>query len=172
MKLFALAVPPTPPSSTSQSFTVQPTALTSTGSLTGVSPIPGGRAIFARSSLTSPNEVYVLSGLGAIEKDLLAGNEVQVNATTLTRLTSFSASGLQGKSLSPGQDFWFQGTAEGQDTHGYVLTPPGFERGDKGKWPAVMLIHGGPESAWFDQWSTGWNPNGMGLLWWGRIGPS
>jgi len=126
--------------------------------------MPGGRTIFARSSLTSPNEVYVLSGLDVVEQDLLAGIEVKVNGTTLARITSFSAEGLQGKSLSPGKDFWFKGTAEGQDTHGYVLTPPGFKRGAKGKWPAVMLIHGGPESAWYDQWSTRWNPNGMLLI--------
>ncbi|OAX40936.1 alpha/beta-hydrolase [Rhizopogon vinicolor AM-OR11-026] len=157
VKLFALAVPPTPPSSTA--LTTRPTALTSTGSLSGVKPISGGRIVFARSSLTSPNEAYMLSGLDAVERDLVAGTDVQENATTLTRLTSFSSPGLQGKSLSPGEDFWFKGTAEGQDMHGYVLTPPGFERGSKGKWPAVMLIHGGPESAWFDQWSTRWNPN-------------
>ena len=106
----------------------------------------------------------MLSGLDAVERDLIAGTEVQVNGTTLTRITSFSAAGLQGKSLSPGKDFWFKGTAEGQDTHGFVLTPPGFERGVEKKWPAVMLIHGGPESAWNDQWSTRWNPNGTLVL--------
>lgn len=156
-KIFALAVPPTPPSNTT--YTIQPTALTSSGSISGFTPIPGGRATLARSSLTSPNEVYELSGLDAAEQDLVAGRKADVKATTLTRLTSFSSAGLLGKDLSPGRDFWFKGTAEGQDTHGYIITPPGFERGVNGKWPAVMLIHGGPESAWFDQWSTRWNPN-------------
>jgi hypothetical protein len=47
-----------------------------------------------------------------------------------------------------------------------VITPPGFERGVNGKWPAVMLIHGGPESAWYDQWSTRWNPNGTQFPCW------
>jgi dipeptidyl aminopeptidase/acylaminoacyl peptidase len=103
--------------------------------------------------------VYELSGLEAAERDILAGRTADVKVT-LTRLTSFSSAGLQGKDLSPGKDFWFKGTAEEQDTHGYVITPPGFERGVNGKWPAVLLIHGGPESAWFDQWSTRWNPNG------------
>ncbi|KAG2147486.1 Alpha/Beta hydrolase protein [Suillus bovinus] len=157
IKVFALAVPPTPPSNATQ--TTQPTALTSSGSISGFTPIPGGRATFALSSLTSPNEVYELSGLDAVEQNLLAGMNADVKAMTLTRLTSFSSAGLQGKDLSPGKDFWFKGTAEEQDTHGYVITPPGFERGINGKWPAVMLIHGGPESAWFDQWSTRWNPN-------------
>ncbi|KAG2134271.1 alpha beta-hydrolase [Suillus cothurnatus] len=157
IKIFALAVPPTPSSNTTQ--TTQPTALTSSGSISGFTPIPGGRATFALSSLMSPNEVYELSGLDAAEQDLLAGRKVDVKATTLTRLTSFSSVGLQGKDLSPGNDFWFKGTANEQDTHGYVITPPGFERGVNGKWPAVLFIHGGPQSAWFDQWSTLWNPN-------------
>ncbi|KAG1872451.1 alpha beta-hydrolase [Suillus subalutaceus] len=157
IKVFVLAVPPTPPSNTTQ--TTQPTALTSSGSISGFTPIPGGRATFALSSLTSPNEVYKLSGLDAAERDLLAGRKADVKATTVTRLTSFSSAGLQGKDLSPGKDFWFKGTAEEQDIHGYVITPPGFERGVNGKWPAVMLIHGGPEWACFDQWWTFWNPN-------------
>ncbi|KAG1857864.1 Alpha/Beta hydrolase protein, partial [Suillus tomentosus] len=146
--IFTLAVPLTPPSNAAQ--TTQPTALTSSGSISGFTPIPGGRATFALSSLTSPNELYELSGLDAVERDLLAGTNADVKATMLTRLTSFSSTGLQGKDLFPGKDIW---------THGYVITPPGFERGVNGKWPAVMLIHGGPESAWFDQWSTRWNPN-------------
>jgi dipeptidyl aminopeptidase/acylaminoacyl peptidase len=157
IKIFALAVPPTPSSNTTQ--TSQPTALTSSGSISGFTPILGGRATFALSSLMSPNEVYELSGLDTAEQDILSGRKVDVKATALTRLTSFSSVGLQGKDLSPGNDFWFKGTANEQDTHGYVITPPGFERGVNGKWPAVLLIHGGPQSAWFDQWSTLWNPN-------------
>jgi dipeptidyl aminopeptidase/acylaminoacyl peptidase len=158
-----MAVPPTPSSNTAQ--TTQPTALTFSGSISGFTPIPGGRATFALSSLTSPNEVYELSGLEATEQDLLAGRNADVKAT-LTRLTSFSSAGLQGKDLSPGKDFWFKGTAEGQDTHGYVITPPGFERGVNGKWPAVMLIHGGPQGAWYDQWQMWCNPNGRQFPCW------
>ncbi|KAG2139739.1 alpha beta-hydrolase [Suillus clintonianus] len=157
IKVFALAIPPTPPSNTT--YTTQPTALTSSGSISGFKPIPGGRATFALSSLTSPNEVYELSGLDVAEENLLAGRKVDVKATTITRLTSFATPGLQGKYLSPGKDFWFKGTAEGQDTHGYVITPPGFQRGVNRKWPAVLSIHGGPQWAWFDEWSTFWNPN-------------
>ncbi|KAG2757920.1 alpha beta-hydrolase [Suillus brevipes Sb2] len=156
IKIFAMAIPPTPPSNATQ--TTQPTALTFSGSISGFTPIPGGRATFALSSLTSPNEVYELSGLEATEQDLLAGRNADAKAT-LKRLTSFSSAGLQGKDLSPGKDFWFKGTAEGQDTHGYVITPPGFKRGVNGKWPAVMLIHGGPQGAWYDQWQIWCNPN-------------
>jgi len=38
----------------------------------------------------------------------------------------------------------------------WVLKPPGFD--PKKKWPVVYLVHGGPQSAWRDAWSTRWNP--------------
>ncbi len=38
----------------------------------------------------------------------------------------------------------------------WVLKPPGFD--PKKKWPLVYLVHGGPQSAWGDDWSYRWNP--------------
>lgn len=43
--------------------------------------------------------------------------------------------------------------------HGWTLKPPGFKKGDEKAWPILLLIHGGPEGAWEDQWSNRWNPN-------------
>ncbi|KAG0699998.1 alpha beta-hydrolase [Suillus ampliporus] len=126
--------------------------------LFALAPISGGKAIFALSSLTSPNEVYELSGLDAAERDLLAGKQADVNGTTLTRLTSFSAAG-RAKISPPGRTSGSKARLRGRTRTAMWYAPPGFERGVNGKWPAVMLIHGGPESARYDQWSTHWNPN-------------
>ncbi len=38
----------------------------------------------------------------------------------------------------------------------FVLKPPGFD--EKKKWPVAYLVHGGPQSAWADNWSYRWNP--------------
>ena len=38
----------------------------------------------------------------------------------------------------------------------WILKPPGFDA--KKKWPLVYLVHGGPQGAWDDNWSTRWNP--------------
>ena len=65
----------------------------------------------------------------------------------------------KGKTLSPGEDFYFDGAEH--RIHGWVVKPPGFKEGEKKKWPVVLLIHGGPQGAWEDQWSTRWNPQGM-----------
>ena len=62
--------------------------------------------------------------------------------------------------MDEGSDFWFEG-AEGKKVHGWTLKPPGFKagEGEEKKWPVLLLIHGGPEGAWEDQWSNRWNPN-------------
>ncbi|KAG8776315.1 hypothetical protein FRC16_004554, partial [Serendipita sp. 398] len=58
----------------------------------------------------------------------------------------------------PGEEIWFAGAQDIQ-VHGFVLKPKGWVEGKKKKYPAVFLIHGGPQGAWEDSWSTRWNPN-------------
>ncbi len=38
----------------------------------------------------------------------------------------------------------------------WILKPPGFDPNKK--WPLAYLVHGGPQSAWNDDWSYRWNP--------------
>ena len=47
-------------------------------------------------------------------------------------------------------------TADGQRLHSFLFTPPNFDPGRR--YPAVVLIHGGPQGAWEDQWHYRWNP--------------
>ncbi len=96
--------------------------------------------------MTSPNEVFVLRGLNETGK------------LVVDKLTKLADSGLHGKSLDSGDDFWFEG-AEGKKVQGWTIKPPGFKSGDKKKWPILLAIHGGPEGAWEDQWSNRWNLN-------------
>ena len=87
------------------------------------------------------------------------------------KLTSFAEPDLKGKELSEGEEFWFKG-ALGKDVQGWALKPKGWKAGEKKKWPAILLIHGGPQGAWEDQWSTRWNPNGELFLLLSFFGPS
>lgn len=59
--------------------------------------------------------------------------------------------------LSPSQvdEIWFRG-AEDHPVHAWVVKPSNFKPGEK--YPLAYLIHGGPQGAWNDQWSTRWNP--------------
>ncbi len=134
IKIFSLPVPPTPDSSTvdpefSEEFR-KPRELTSTGAVTEIQPLSDGRLVFTRSSLTSPNDVFIIRGLNESGKP------------TVDQLTKFSTEGLKGKSLDSGEDFWFEG-AEGKKIHGWAIKPPGFKKGEKKQWPILLAIHGG-----------------------------
>jgi dipeptidyl aminopeptidase/acylaminoacyl peptidase len=56
--------------------------------------------------------------------------------------------------LNPAEDFWFTG-ANGARVQGFVIKPPNFQPGRK--YPTILLIHGGPQGAWLDQWHSRWN---------------
>src|SRR6266542_1821151 len=47
-------------------------------------------------------------------------------------------------------------SADGKKLHAWLIKPPAFDPGRK--YPAVFLIHGGPQGAWNDAWSFRWNP--------------
>ncbi|MBK6685171.1 MAG: S9 family peptidase [Deltaproteobacteria bacterium] len=46
-------------------------------------------------------------------------------------------------------------SSDGVKVPGYLLLPPGLRPGQKV--PLVVLIHGGPQGAWLDAWSSRWN---------------
>ncbi|KAI2629714.1 dipeptidyl peptidase [Hypoxylon sp. NC1633] len=52
-------------------------------------------------------------------------------------------------------EFWFQGAGDYR-CHALVMKPSGFD--PHKKYPLAFLIHGGPQGAWADSWSTRWNP--------------
>lgn len=109
--------------------------------------LPNGRLLFTRASMSSPNDVFVLRGLT---------EDLKANATKIEQLTKFTADALHGKYLIPAEDFYFDGAET--KVHGWIVKPPGFKAGVTKKYPICVMIHGGPESAWEDAWSTRWNP--------------
>jgi dipeptidyl aminopeptidase/acylaminoacyl peptidase len=56
--------------------------------------------------------------------------------------------------LNPAEDFWFTG-ANGARVQGFIVKPPNWQAGKK--YPTILLIHGGPQGAWLDQWHSRWN---------------
>ena len=53
------------------------------------------------------------------------------------------------------EDLWWEG-ADGAKVQGHLIKPPNFDPSKK--YPAIVLIHGGPQGAWSDSWSYRWNP--------------
>ncbi|KAG8808736.1 hypothetical protein FRC19_005695 [Serendipita sp. 401] len=148
IKVFTVSVPPTP---SVQGEELQedpdPVSLTEFHAATGARVLPGGRILYTASSLVSPNNAHLISGLDKPDQPL-----------EFRRVTDFGISELEGKGLDPGEEIWFAGAQDIQ-VHGFVLKPKGWVEGKKKKYPAVFLIHGGPQGAWEDSWSTRWNPN-------------
>ncbi|CAG7853281.1 Dipeptidyl-peptidase 5; AltName: Full=Dipeptidyl-peptidase V; Short=DPP V; Short=DppV; Flags: Precursor [Serendipita indica DSM 11827] len=148
IKVFTVPLPSTPlVSDEAVEDDAIPVALTELHAANGAQSLPGGRILYTSNSLTSPNNAYLVSNLDHPESPL----EIQ-------RLTSFGDEALEGKNLDPGEEFWFTG-AENIRVHGFAIKPKGWEAGKTKKYPAVLLIHGGPQGAWEDSWSTRWNPN-------------
>ncbi|KAI2467739.1 dipeptidyl peptidase [Annulohypoxylon bovei var. microspora] len=70
-----------------------------------------------------------------------------------------SSSSKEGKSfgLTSRQvdEFWYKGAGD-YKVHALVMKPSNFDPNKK--YPLAFLIHGGPQGAWGQSWSTRWNP--------------
>lgn len=108
---------------------------------TALSIAANGTVAWVRESASAPAEVWTgtLDATGVTNQRAFT-NE---NGALLARLT-----------LPTLEDFWFTG-ANNVKLHGFVMKPPQFEAGKK--FPVLLLIHGGPQGAWLDSWSTRWN---------------
>ncbi|HKZ78431.1 MAG TPA: S9 family peptidase [Pyrinomonadaceae bacterium] len=95
--------------------------------------------VFANSSLAQPAEIY-------------CANE---DGSGLTRLTNVNNSLRSGAGLSEAEELEWTG-ALGARIHGFLLKPLNFDLNKK--YPLLVLIHGGPQSAWNDSWGYRWNP--------------
>lgn len=69
-------------------------------------------------------------------------------------LTDINRDLLADIEMNPAEEFWFEG-AEGRQVHGMIVKPPFFEEGKK--YPLILLIHGGPQGAFGDEFHYRWN---------------
>lgn len=60
-----------------------------------------------------------------------------------------------GLSSSQVDEIWFKGAGD-HPVHAWVVKPSNFKPGER--YPLAYMVHGGPQGAWNDQWSTRWNP--------------
>jgi dipeptidyl aminopeptidase/acylaminoacyl peptidase len=97
-----------------------------------------GKMVFTRHDAATPAEVYVANSDGS----------------GLNQLTHHNAPLLSKLDLPKLEGFAFPG-ADGEEVHGWLLRPPGFDPSKK--YPVVFLIHGGPQGAWHDEWHNRWN---------------
>ena len=94
---------------------------------------------FQRSSLMHPSDIYTLPG----------------GAATATQITHDNDALLAPIAMGATSDLWYAG-ADGAQVQALLVKPPNFDASKK--YPALVLIHGGPQGNWADGWSYRWNP--------------
>jgi len=99
----------------------------------------GKRIIFVSSSMGAPAEVYATNADGS----------------QLTALTALNTRLMNEAGLAKAEEVEWTG-ALGRKIHGWVVKPKDFDASRK--YPLLVLIHGGPQSAWNDNWGFRWNP--------------
>ncbi len=110
----------------------------------GAFDVAGDTTVYVRDSLTSPGQVYALSG----------GQTRQ--------LTEVAKAAMADTPMSEAEQFSFAGW-NGEKVYGYIVKPTGWQPGKK--YPVAYLIHGGPHGSFGNAWSYRWNPQvwaGMG----------
>ena len=111
------------------------------GQLHGLSPSRDGRrAAAVLDTFDHPPEVVLLEG-GAL-RPLTHFTDAAVSRLALGQARRATATG-----------------ADGATVPGFIVTPPGHQPGQRH--PAVVLVHGGPQGAWLDDWHYRWNT----MLW-------
>jgi len=99
----------------------------------------GRKLVFASSSIAAPPEIYV----------------VNTDGSGLKALTTVNAELMARAKLRPAEEVEWTG-AMGRKIHGFIVKPNNFDPNKR--YPLLVLIHGGPQSAWNDSWSYRWNP--------------
>ncbi len=69
-------------------------------------------------------------------------------------VTHLNADRVGQLAMNPAREFGFLG-AGGDSVFGMIVTPPNFD--PSRRYPLVVLIHGGPQGAWLDQFHGRWN---------------
>jgi dipeptidyl aminopeptidase/acylaminoacyl peptidase len=99
----------------------------------------GKRFVYVEDTGASPAEIYVATSGDRSPRALARLNEGILAQYDLRRYEEFTVDG-----------------AEGAKVQSFLLKPPGFDPSKK--YPVLVLIHGGPQSAWTDSFSYRWNP--------------
>jgi dipeptidyl aminopeptidase/acylaminoacyl peptidase len=98
----------------------------------------GKKIVFLKQAINQPAEVF----------------SFDLRTKKLNQLTMMNSKLLSRLDMNPAEEFWFEG-AEGDKVHGFLVKPPFFNPSKK--YPLVMLIHGGPQGAWSDDFHYRWN---------------
>ena len=122
------------------------------GTVADIRPLKDGRVFVSGSSLTENSFYNFIDPVAAA-----ASNATQGITSISLNLNNGARWGLSKTQIS---EFFYPGAgAKGDDpfyVHAWVIKPSFFDPAKT--YPLAFFIHGGPQGAWFDSWSTRWNP--------------
>lgn len=93
---------------------------------------------FLRTHMHLPHEIYTSDDRGEESFQLTFTNQNKINALEMNGVENF-----------------FYPSFDNRIVHGMLLKPPFFDPAQK--YPAILLIHGGPQGAWRDEFHPRWN---------------
>jgi dipeptidyl aminopeptidase/acylaminoacyl peptidase len=122
---------------------VTPRKLTSKGYVTDIFPAAANsdKLFVSGTSLVDSSVYYILDPSRPEDTTLIS--------------SATQAGNLFGLSESQVSSIWWRG-ANGHPIHAWEIRPSFFKA--EHQYPLAYLVHGGPQGAWGDSWSTRWNP--------------
>jgi dipeptidyl aminopeptidase/acylaminoacyl peptidase len=122
--------------------TLKVTQLDATGSAVSLDVSQDGTfLVFSKMDFSDPVELFRLNLAGA--------------AASPTPLTHMNAEILKEIEFGEASSFKFRGW-NGEDIQAWQVKPPGFDPNKK--YPLLLLMHGGPENSWPNDFHYRWNP--------------
>jgi len=125
--------------------------------ITDVKPLDNGDLFISSTSLIDNSLYSLLPHSHQTDQRVFSLTEDSSNDQSTQYLSSQSKHGAMfGLSRKQIEEIHWDGAAKGTSIHAWVIKPSFFN--SKEKYPLAYLIHGGPQGAWEDGWSTRWNP--------------
>ncbi|KAL9025215.1 MAG: hypothetical protein Q9196_005922 [Gyalolechia fulgens] len=119
----------------------KPTNITNEGVPAGMQVLPNNLLLISDSKIWSSRDIYTASPDGSSTTMLFQAN-----------LVDAALSGLSPRDVS---EFYFTSNSTETALQSWIVYPTNFSSTQT--YPLAFLVHGGPQGAWYNSWSTRWN---------------
>jgi len=111
----------------------------------------GGVGSYSALSVSDNGGILVAS----FESSVMPAEVVRLNANgTHSLISNFNTDKLKKIDMNAVEEMWTT-SSRGKKIHSWIVKPAGFDANKK--YPLFVVIHGGPASAWKDNWGYRWN---------------